>query len=227
MSVAAHEGWPRHTFIQVDAEALERHGPSAPDRQTTEFVQIWFVEHRPAICTGSHADLPSGCVAAGIAMPPAQGKRRIALSLPRSAIVAHLPPPPLGEVAKTCTLHRGALLELVRRAESARLQFSVFGSFAWQHLTGLRYVTESSDLDVLWWPRHVHELHTGVDLLARWESEFGLRADGEAVLPNEDAVSWREWAKSCDTLLLKNAVGARLAGRSACLATWLAHEASP
>jgi phosphoribosyl-dephospho-CoA transferase len=225
--VSADERVPRHTFICVDADALSRHGPWAPDPATAEFVLAWFSEQRPAICTRSDGRLPRGLIAAGIATLPAQGKKRIAFTLPRSAVMARVAPPTLREVAVTCTLHRSALAELARRAEAADLQLSVFGSFAWQHFTGLNYVTERSDLDVLWRPRHAHELQAGIDLLARWESEFGLRADGEAVFPNEDAVCWREWAMSSDTLLVKNAAGARLLGRNACLTAWLTHDVIP
>jgi phosphoribosyl-dephospho-CoA transferase len=64
----------------------------------------------------------------------------------------------------------------------------------------------------------MRELRAGIELLTRWESEFGLRADGEAIFPNGDAVCWREWATSCDTILVKNINGVRLSARAACLA---------
>ena len=63
----------------------------------------------------------------------------------------------------------------------------VFGSFAWQTLTGLAYVTPTSDLDVLW------PLTPGTpQLLAALDAvDAPGRIDGEVVHEGA-AVQWRE-----------------------------------
>jgi phosphoribosyl-dephospho-CoA transferase len=216
--IESGDKWPPHTFVSVDANALRRHWPNGPDRYSTPLALAWFSQQRPAICTRSHGELPRGFIAAGIATPPEHGKRRIALTLPRSAACERRAPPTLREVAATSLTHQAALSDLATRADAANLQMSVFGSFAWQHVTGLTYVTEHSDLDLLWRPRSARELQSAIELLARWESQFGLRADGEAVFPGGQAVNWREWAQPSATILVKSITGARLLGRAACLA---------
>jgi phosphoribosyl-dephospho-CoA transferase len=72
----------------------------------------------------------------------------------------------------------------------------VFGSLAWQALSGLPYLTPQSDIDLLWHPQSNAQLQQGIALLARWEQTSGLRADGEVLFGAGSAVSWREWATS-------------------------------
>lgn len=90
----------------------------------------------------------------------------------------------------------------------------MFGSLAWQALSGLNYMTPQSDIDLLWHPLSHMQLQQGIALLARWEQDHGLRADGEVLFGINSAVSWREWAalKSGDNqrVLVKRASSAEL-----------------
>ena len=74
------------------------------------------------------------------------------------------------------------------------LELRVFGSLAWQALSGHNYMTEKSDIDLLWHPLSHMQLQQGIALLTRWELATGLRADGEVLFGGSSAVSWREWA---------------------------------
>ena len=74
------------------------------------------------------------------------------------------------------------------------IELRVFGSLAWQALSGLPYLTSQSDIDLLWHPKSRRQLQQGIELLACWEQTSGLRADGEVLFGGTSAVSWREWS---------------------------------
>ena len=61
------------------------------------------------------------------------------------------------------------------------IELRVFGSLAWQALSGLPYLTPQSDIDLIWHPRSLAQLQQGIALLASWELASGLRADGEVL----------------------------------------------
>lgn len=204
---------PRHSFLRIDADALARDWPLAPAGEDVAFALDWFSRGLPAIAARCDARVPANTVAAGIATPPAQHKRRLALKLPREALRQVLPPPALDAVVEASPMHRAALSALAERAHAAGIGFRVFGSFAWQQLTGLPYITPASDLDLLWRPAGARQLATGVDLLLHWERATGLRADGEIEFGGGDAVHWREWAGGAEQVLVKHVNGVRIAPR--------------
>ena len=134
-------------------------------------------------------------IAVGVALPPAQGKRRIALSLAAKDIFRYTPPLLLADaVAHAPAGWQPALAALDAAASNIDLELRVFGSLAWQALSGLQYLTPQSDIDLLWHPLSNTQLQQGIALLAHWEQDHGLRADGEVLFGGSSAVSWREWA---------------------------------
>ena len=134
-------------------------------------------------------------ISAGLALPPAQGKRRIAFSVSVYDIARCTPPLLLADALAHAPVEwQPALAELDASATTIELELRVFGSLAWQALSGLPYLTPRSDIDLLWHPHSHAQLQQGIALLARWEHDSGLRADGEVLFGENSAVSWREWA---------------------------------
>jgi phosphoribosyl-dephospho-CoA transferase len=157
----------------------------------------------------------SDTIAVGLALPPAQGKRRIALSVAADDIARHTLPLLLSDaLANAPAAWQPSLAELDAAAIHIDIELRVFGSLAWQALSGLPYLTPQSDIDLLWHPLSHTQLQRGIALLARWEQTSGLRADGEVLFGASGAVSWREWAtlKSGDDqrVLVKRASSAEL-----------------
>src|SRR5450759_2873300 len=154
-------------------------------------------------------------IAVGLALPPAQGKHRIALAVAAHDIARYTPPLRLADaIAHAPAAWQPALAELDAAAIHIDLELRVFGSLAWQALSGLNYLTPQSDIDLLWHPLSNTQLQQGIALLARWEQSSGLRADGEVLFGGSSAVSWREWStlKSGDDqrVLVKRASSAEL-----------------
>ncbi len=83
----------------------------------------------------------------GLPLPPSHGKRRIAVALAPGELITHAPPPLLADAATAAPASWRQTIDLLVRL---LLETRTFGSLAWQHLTGLPYLSDGSDLDLLW-----------------------------------------------------------------------------
>ena len=197
----------------------ECHGTVAgqvSDSEVHSQVAAWLAADRPLVVARQPCGaLLSDSISVGLALPPAQGKRRIALSVAADGIARHALPLPLADaIAHAPAAWQPSLAELDAAATHIDIELRVFGSLAWQALSGLNYMTLKSDIDLLWHPLSNEQLQHGIALLQRWEQSSGLRADGEVLFGAGSAVSWREWAtlKSGDDqrVLVKRASSAEL-----------------
>ena len=167
----------------------------AADAYDRALVAGWVRAGRPFVvrCQASARASPQR-LAVGLPLCPAQGKRRVALELPLRAIAKVSPPPRLADVVDASPAPwRESLSRLLRHARAIRTEFSVFGSLAWQSLTGLRYVMHGSDLDLCWRAASREQLDAACHLLASWQRASGIAVDGEIDFGDGLAVAWREW----------------------------------
>lgn len=144
-------------------------------------------------------DALQDAVAVALALPPHPQtgvKPRIAAMVERSDIRRHELPTPLASVlAAAPPQWRAGLLALHMESMEAPLPLRVFGSLAWQSVTGMPYLRGTSDIDLLAAPRTQRELALAMDLLQRHGG--GLPLDGEIVFPSGAAVAWKEWRDVC------------------------------
>ena len=184
----------RHTLVWVRPECRAAVAAQIADDATHRQVAAWLAADRPlVVARQTDAALPD-ILSVGLALPPASGKCRVALRVAGRDIVRHAPPLRLAEVIPHAPAGwQPALAELHESAINIAIELRVFGSFSWQSLSGLSYLTPRSDIDLLWHPRSHAQLQQGIALLAQWEQDHGLRADGEVLFGASSAVSWREW----------------------------------
>jgi len=192
----------RHDLVWLSAAgaASALNGLAAEERG--EVVE-WLRLGRPVIRTRDRPEAPPGRLCLGLPLPPDRGKRRLALSASRSGVAGWRAPPLLAEVIDSAPCSwREALLGLELESRALGLPLRVYGSLAWQYLSGEGYLRESSDLDLLWSPADAAQLRAGLALLQAWEEGCGLRADGEVLLA-VGAVSWRELVQAPPRVLVK------------------------
>lgn len=186
-----------------------------------QYAEAWLAADRPLVVARqpcrevTSGKVAAGPVATGLALPPALGKRRIAFSVDTGHIARDTQPLLLADaVAHAPAGWQPALAGLHDAAINIGIELRVFGSLAWQALSGIRYLTPHSDIDLLWQPQSHAQLRQGIALLARWERDHGLRADGEVLFGGRSAVSWREWAAlnpgGDGRVLVKRSSGAEL-----------------
>ncbi|KTF38128.1 malonate decarboxylase holo-[acyl-carrier-protein] synthase [Xanthomonas vesicatoria] len=202
----------RHALVWLRDEAQwQAHTPGTRPR-----LQQWFAAGLPAVVARGDGSQAPGSVRLGVPLPPAEGKQRLALQASMVEIVRCSAPLSLEAViAHAPGARQPALQALHAHARAEALDPRVFGSFAWQALTGLTYVHAQSDLDLLWSIATPEQGQTVVALLQRWEQRHGLRADGELLLAGDIAVNWREYAGNAQQVLVKSGNGCGLLSRAA------------
>ena len=152
----------------------------------------------------------------GIALPPAQGKARVALTVLWDDVAQWLLPPLLTETAHIAPeAWRETLNSLQQAATSYEVELRVFGSLAWESLTGLSYVTHTSDIDLLWLSPKRTRLDALLSTLAAIDATAPMALDGEVVWPDGRAVNWREWHSGADEVIVKGPHGLSMANRDA------------
>ncbi len=203
----------RHTLVWVRPECREAVAVQIMDDAMRACVAAWLAADRPLVVSRQPYGCAADTIATGLALPPAQGRHRIALAVAVNDIHGYAPPLRLSDaIAHAPVEWRTSLAELDFAAAKIELELRVFGSLAWQMLSGQSYLTPQSDIDLLWRPLSPVQLEQGVALLARWERASGLRADGEMLFGTNGAVSWREW------LTLKSGSDRRVLVKRACSA---------
>ena len=195
----------RHALVWLDEYGWYRVLAPAPgeptwDAQARECIEVWaarglplVVTRQPAGWTGDGRDEP---LTLGLPAPARWGRRRLFIETSTGAVVRR------GEFAPAAALAprlpdalQPGWARLCAGLESLHATALVYGSHGWQHLTGLDYVHERSDIDLL----------VGVDTPSRSDSVVGLldaaafdnpRIDGEIEFADGRSVAWREWARS-------------------------------
>lgn len=192
----------RHDLLTVVPAAWGPLLAQRPDLDGIPHLADWAARGWPVIVRRRVPGEDGALVPAGLPLPPSLGKRRIGFALPPAAVrprsgltlaEARAAAPATWQPTLDALLAHGAVHGRVPR---------VFGSLLWQALTGLPYLSASSDLDLLW-PGPVGPAFLAglADLAA--QAPMGL--DGEISLADGFAVNWRELqaAGPGDTILAK------------------------
>ena len=200
----------RHRLVHIQQEALSRLADQATSAHEHAGLMHWADHQLPLVVTRQQAETGTQALNIGLPLPLAWGRLRLDFSLRRADVVVYTTFPSLQEVTSTQAL---PLQGLVDTLETQGLQALVYGSYGWQTLSGLSYVHEASDLDLL---IHVSNT-TQADLAAKALSSCEvapLKLDGELMFPDGSAVAWREWlawrSGATSQYLVKTLQGAHL-----------------
>ncbi|OZI30813.1 malonate decarboxylase holo-[acyl-carrier-protein] synthase [Bordetella genomosp. 10] len=199
----------RHTLAWADPSAWDAAGAEP----ASGLLRAWAAEHRPLVVRRRIETDPAGSVPLGLPLPPEQGKKRLFTALSPQALHGMRPMPALDRARANAPTHWQSVID---RILAVAPDTRVFGSLAWEYLTGLPYLSDTSDLDLLFpMPASAPAWHTlGRELLAI-DSRTTLRIDGECVRADGVAVKWRELAGESSEVLLKTLDGAYLMPRAA------------
>jgi phosphoribosyl-dephospho-CoA transferase len=188
----------RHTLVRVSRDAWAGCVASQPGLADEPLVRNWAAYDWPLVVRRPlPGDSHGGGVPVGLPLPPKLGKRRIGAVVPADAIVSTEPPPKLATLrAFAPDSWRVTIDALDAIAGRHHVAVRAFGSLAWQGLTGLAYLSESSDLDLLF------DLPAATDVpgalralladVAGCEAFAPMRIDGEVIRADGAGVNWRE-----------------------------------
>jgi phosphoribosyl-dephospho-CoA transferase len=200
----------RHDLVIVSATAWCSFVETRDDLADDPLVAGWVDRGWPLISRRSLPGEGRG-VPLGLPLPPSAGKRRIGLLMEPVGIKSTARPPLLSAAFRVApNAWIPTLRTLNHVATRLGVEARVFGSLAWCLLTGLNYLSVSSDLDFILSPprpRDFAELMTELDSIDR---AAPMRLDGEIVRDDGAGVHWRELHSGARDVLVKTAGGPRL-----------------
>jgi phosphoribosyl-dephospho-CoA transferase len=182
----------RHKLAWLSPQGWRHALAAAPEH--AQALQSWRREDWPLVARRQDADAAAGEWALGLPLPPCpvKGKVRIALRVPSSAVLRSSEPLALMSVLPVLPERwQSAAAALAAQAAAQHVMLRVYGSAAWQALTGLPYIGTRSDIDLLFYPDSMAALQAGVGLFRRHADHLPL--DGEIVFPSGRAVAFKEW----------------------------------
>jgi phosphoribosyl-dephospho-CoA transferase len=204
------EFFGRHDWVWL-ADDWRRQLSAPLTQDEASAVEDWLHADRPLVVARRQAGDAPDTLRLGLALP---GKRRIGLCLTRAAVLRRAEGPKLAQAAVfACPEWRDSLKNLSAGVLAMGEEARVFGSFAWQYFAAdpaRVYLTASSDVDLLLRPASWSSTQRLLGFLEEFSSRHPTpRLDGEILLPDGDAVAWRELLQAPTKILTKGA-GVRL-----------------
>ncbi len=204
----------RHDLIFVSPTRWCSLIRSRADLAADPLVAFWVDNGWPLVRRRALPDEAHG-VALGLPLPPSVGKGRLSILMRPEDIISTAPPPLLSFAGRAAPYTWLSTLErLDKFAAQHALQPRVFGSLAWRALTGLNYLTDRSDLDLLLHVRRGTDLRRLATEMSLIEADAPMRLDGEFVRDDGAAVNWREFCADTNEVLVKTVAGVALLGTS-------------
>ncbi|SDM76083.1 phosphoribosyl-dephospho-CoA transferase [Methylobacterium phyllostachyos] len=185
------QSFRRHDLVRVEPAAWAAWLETRPDLRDVRHLARWAEMGRPLIVRRRVPGEGGEAIPLGLPLPPVDGKRRIGLALPGAAL-ARMAAPGLAEAAdRAPSAWHPTIAALVALGRDHGAAPRPFGSLLWEAVTGLTYLTATSDLDLLWpCPTPVPAgLLAGLDAVARTAP---MRLDGEILLADGTGLHWRE-----------------------------------
>jgi phosphoribosyl-dephospho-CoA transferase len=219
-AILVAEGPARHELVWLDPKAWPDLIGHRDDLSGLEAVQAWCANGWPLVVRRPDPDSDQGGdrLALGLPLPPALGKRRIALDAPCAAVLSRRPPLRLEEASAAIPQPwRTTVDALLSAAQCCGADLRVFGALAWQALTGLDYLHAGSDLDLIATASAGGSLDL-LDAVARIEAEAPMRIDLELVRPDGASANAGELRGIEAEILVKTTAGVELWPRQRFLA---------
>jgi phosphoribosyl-dephospho-CoA transferase len=200
----------RHDLIFVRPESWRAALAVRSDLAADPLVAPWAENGWPLIGRRATPCERHG-VAVGLPLPPFAGKRRLSFLMQAEDVLSIAPPPSLRTAGIMApSPWRPTLERLDELASIHSVDARVFGSLAWRVLTGLDYLTDRSDLDLLLHIDRDTDVAGLVTGIAEIEDVAPMRLDGELVRDDGAAVNWRELHARADQILVKTIDGVAL-----------------
>jgi phosphoribosyl-dephospho-CoA transferase len=196
----------RHTFVRL-RENWADDPPMQLDAVHRDAVLAWQARDFPFVVARRRPTNPLDVIRLGLPLPD---KTRIGFCVGRTAIRMTQPPPRLAEAREVAPQAWSSVIDEVLDLAHG-IDVRVYGSLAWQFVTGLDYVRPTSDLDLL---LASNDWDSVARLSYRLQPLNGLpRLDGEVTLADGSGVAWREIANNAERLLVKTPTDAMLLTR--------------
>jgi len=183
----------RHNLVWLDPDLDPAPYTTAPGQAS--FVREWITLGQPLVVAQQPRQQVTGAthIALGLTLPPPATRRRISIYAPAEAILRQSGPLELTRALPHAPLWEEAIQRILFICKGAAVTPCVYGSLMWQTVSRYNYLTDSSDLDLLFVCTDSSDIKLLIESLALCE-ESTPRLDGEILVPSGWAAAWREVA---------------------------------
>ncbi|MBE1507991.1 malonate decarboxylase holo-[acyl-carrier-protein] synthase [Rhizobium viscosum] len=197
----------RHDLVSLDPQSWTSIIEDNPCLCSEPLIAEWRRHGWPVVARRPEPGGPAG-ISVGLPLPPSAGKKRLSLVIQEHQILSVDRPPVLEAVhPKSPSDWIPTLREIGELASRHAIDVRVFGSLGWSAITGLDYLTSSSDLDFLFYLyRNTNAVSLANDL-AGIQSMAPMRLDGEFIRYDGAGVHWREFLGATGDILVKSISG--------------------
>jgi phosphoribosyl-dephospho-CoA transferase len=193
----------RHDLVWLDNDYCISNEYLLNISDSEDIIKNWIENSYPFIVT-RQMDNSGESTNLGLLLPLADGKKRISLIVDSNAISKHTKPVKLSNILSNIDEKwRLPLQELIDSFFAFNVDLFVFGSSMWEYIIGKQYMTEKSDVDLLWKPTNYYQLDKGLKTLKEWMGKYSLKIDGEVEFLCESACSWKELMNDDNNIIIK------------------------
>ena len=181
----------RHDLVWLHPSATYTTPCAEPGSVAWQALADWLAAGRPLVAARQTA--PAGQVLLGLGLPLARGRQRLSIFVEASQIAEVRPPLDVRRcLAGLPAEQASALLVLAGRIEASGARLGIYGSLAWETLSGEAYRHAASDIDLICDVADLSQYEIALGVLHRAVADFPGRLDGELRLPDGRAVAWQE-----------------------------------
>lgn len=156
-------------------------------------VSAWIATGHPLVVCRQGSDAEQ--VQLALTLPTLQGRQRVAARFKHEDLIRVSPAIEIRDCLAGLDARAAQVLsELNSSIQKCGASVGVFGSLAWESLTGESYRHEASDVDLICDVTSHLQLEACLDALEEAAGKLAFRLDGELRFPNGEAVAWRELA---------------------------------
>ena len=193
----------RHSFAWItDSGSSSQFDEGETPLNDVVCLRNWLGRGRPVIIRRPCRSEDGRSVYVGLSLPPDPVKRRLAFRLPFSSLANVVEPPLWTECAEAFSESSEMAGPILSIIDATELPLQTFGSYAWQHYTGLSYVTPHSDIDLIVPINRREDWRRFRQLMSETE-KADQRVDLEIILNGDAAFHWREFEAPGRQLLFK------------------------
>ena len=182
----------RHDLVYLQPDAVFATSCAEPGEASWLAARQWIADGRPLVAARQPV---AGELLLGLSLPTRLQRKRLSLSVDREAIADIRPPLAIADcLSRLPTGQAVVLSRLAMQAAACSARLGVYGSLAWEALSGESYRHADSDIDLICDLEHVGQFAALLPALQQAAAALPCRLDGELRFPGGQAAAWREIA---------------------------------
>jgi phosphoribosyl-dephospho-CoA transferase len=188
----------RHDLVYVHAGAAFMTPCAQEGGRLWQAARDWIDQGRPLVVARQSGD--EATILLGLSLPLKYDRKRLSILVDPDAIFEVRRPPGVpqcltGQPASVADV----LLALDEQITQCDARLGVFGSMAWEALSGEVYRHADSDFDVICDVSDTTQQETALAALAQARMSLPFRLDGELRFPDGNSVAWLELSEASQT----------------------------